>query len=77
MMSHLHKVTYIENFSTQGRGVSVQVPHAVLHKILCEEDQLTAARARGAQMNSTSPQERLEGLTPCSEDWHTKLNLLM
>ena len=83
IMSHLHQyvptVTYLENFSIQGMGVSVQVPRAILHKILFGGDQLTAARAQGAQrirMNSTSPQEKLEGLIPCSEDWHTKLNLL-
>ena len=59
--------------------MSVQVPRAKFHKILFGGDQLTAARARGAQrirMNSTSPQEKLEGLIPCSEDWHTKLNQL-
>ena len=27
-------------------------------------------------MNSISPKTRLEGLIPCTEDWHTKLNLL-
>ena len=83
IMSHLHQyvpsVAYLENFSIQGMGVSVQVPRAILHKILFGGDQLTAARARAAQrirVNSTSPQEKLEGLIPCSEDWHTKLNLL-
>ena len=64
IMSHLHQyvptVTYLENFSIQGMGVSVQVPRAKLDKILFGGDQLTAARARGAQrirMNSTSPKK--------------------
>ena len=42
-------------------------------------DQLTKARARGAKktrMNSTSAEQRLDGLIPCVEDWHTKLVLI-
>ena len=75
IMSHLHQyvpsVIYLENVSIQAMGVSVQVPCGILHKILFGGDQLTAARVRGAQrirINSTSPQEKLEGLIPCSED---------
>ena len=84
IMSHLHQyvptVTYMDNISISDEEESVlQVPHAIFHKILFGGDQLTAARARGAQkirMNSISPKTRLEGLIPCTEDWHTKLNLL-
>ena len=82
IMAHQHQyvpsVTYLEHFSIQGMGVSVQVPCAILHKILFGGDQLTAARAQGAQrirINSVSPQEKLEGLIPCSEDWHTSWGL--
>ena len=42
-------------------------------------DQLTAARARGAQkakVNALTPKSRLEGLVPAVEDWHTKVTLL-
>lgn len=42
-------------------------------------DQLTAARARGAQRirsNSLKSEDRLEGILPVSEDWHTKMCLL-
>ena len=37
---------------------------------------LTAKRARGSQhvrSNSTRGLDRLEGLTPVTEDWHTKV----
>ena len=43
-------------------------------------DQLTVARARGAQgqrENSNSGEKRLEGLVPVVEDWHTQMNLLI
>ena len=50
---------------------SVNVQDAVLHPLLFGGDQLTAARARGI-----SPMTRLEGLIPCAEDWHAKVNLL-
>ena len=49
------------------------------HQILFGGDQLTVARARGSQRirkNSERGNERLEGLTPVCEDWHTKLCLL-
>lgn len=42
-------------------------------------DQLTVARARGAQRirgNSTKSEDRLDGLLPVAEDWHTKMCLL-
>lgn len=42
-------------------------------------DQLTVARARGAQRirsNSTKSEDRLDGLLPVTEDWHAKMCLL-
>ena len=27
-------------------------------------------------MNGITPHSRIEGLNPCAEDWHTKMNLL-
>ena len=56
-----------------------QVQDAVFHRILLGGDQLTSTRARSAKrlkMNGISPVSRLEGLCPCAEDWHTKMNLL-
>ena len=40
-------------------------------------DQLTCERARNSQhhrKDSATTQERLEGLVPTVEDWHTKMN---
>ena len=42
-------------------------------------DQLTVARARGAQKirsNSFKSEDRLDGLLPVAEDWHSKMCLL-
>ena len=47
--------------------------------ILFGGDQLTAARARGAKkakFNSYCSVTQLDGLIPCAEDWHTKMNFL-
>ena len=49
------------------------------HKILLGGDQLTAARARGAQAlgcNHGTREDRLVGLIPTVEDWHTRVILL-
>ena len=49
------------------------------HQILFGGDQLTVARARGSQriqVNSESQADRLQGLVPVAEDWHTKVTLL-
>lgn len=46
------------------------------YHILLGGDQLTVARARGAQRirnNSESGSACLEGFLPVAEDWHTKL----
>ena len=83
IMSHLHhyvpNVTYMDNISIPDMEERLQIPRAIFHRILFGGDQLTVARARGAQrirVNSTSPEAKLEGLIPCVEDWLTKLNLL-
>ena len=42
-------------------------------------NQLTTARARGAQRitsNSLKSEDKLEGVLPVAEDWHTKMCLL-
>ena len=49
-----------------------------IHSILFGGDQLTAVRARGSQLirsNSEVYSERLEGLYPVAEDWHTKVTV--
>ena len=55
----------------------IQTDH--FHHILFGGDQLTCARARGAQrirQNSLIGQSRLEGFVPIVEDWHAKACLL-
>ncbi len=47
--------------------------------VLFGGDQLTVARARGAQkakIHSVSPLSRLDGFVPMIEDWHAKVILL-
>ena len=58
---------------------TVQVTKARARPVLIGGDQLTVARARGAQKakaNATSPLGRLDGLVPMVEDWHAKVVLL-
>ena len=60
-------------------GEYVTLNEQCIHSILFGGDQLTAARARGSQLirrNSEIPSERLEGLHPVAEDWHTKVTVL-
>ncbi len=57
----------------------VEVTDFALRKILFGGDQLTCARGRSAKLcrkNSLSQLLRLDGLIPCAEDWHVKLNFL-
>ena len=51
----------------------------LLHKTLLGGDQLTVARARGAQSqreNSIHPKGQLNGFIPVVEDWHAKVCLM-
>ena len=63
----------------EGKTENCTITEDKFHRILFGGDQLTAARARGAQRirsNSERPLDRLEGLEPCCEDWHAKGVLL-
>ena len=49
------------------------------HPICCSGDQLTAARERTAQSvrhHSENELDRLEGLVPVVDDWHTNMTLV-
>ena len=62
-----------------GSEDTAEVKKAVFHHLLFGGDQLTVARARGAKRiksNGITPHSRLEGLVPCAEDWHAKVNFL-
>ena len=58
---------------------TTSVKHVAFHPILFGGDQLTAKRARGSQKvrsNSSNEEDRLQGVVPTVEDWHTKACLL-
>ena len=82
-MNHLHQYSPLSE-TTELHYIpsidkTVEVTSARGRPILFGGDQLTVARARGAQkakVNSTSPSSRLEGLVPMIEDWHSKVVLL-
>ena len=49
------------------------------HQVLVGGDQLTVARARGAQgghAGHDTPLERLVGVIPVVEDWHCRMTLM-
>ena len=83
IMDHLHQYVpmvektdfrYVPSINT-----TVEVTTAKVKPILFGGDQLTVARAKGAQkakVNSVSPSNRFDGLVPMIEDWHTKVILL-
>jgi hypothetical protein len=83
IMEQLHSYVpakrYHEDFTIEGTKEVIKIPKAALHPIQFGRDQLTAARARGAEsakVNSFDPCQRFDGLIPIAEDWHTKLNFL-
>ena len=49
------------------------------HRILFGNDHLTVSHSRSAQgehCNDDQPVQRLDGLVPVTEDWHTQLTLI-
>ncbi len=55
-------------------GSSLAFDNTRFHKILLGGDQLTVARVRGTQALRVSEEkavDRLEGVIPVVEDWHT------
>lgn len=83
ILKHVHdlyvpSIEYTEetNIST---GETVTIQKAKLHPIIFGGDQLTAAKMRSAQkarLNSETPADKLSGLIPVAEDWHSKANFL-
>lgn len=69
----------LSKVSVPGGDEEIDVMKDKFHQILFGGDQLTAARARGSQRickNSEGGKERLEGLMPVCEDWHSNLYIL-
>ena len=60
-------------------GEVISIPKRQVYRTLLGGDQVTAARARGAQRdccNANSTSEHLLGFYPTIEDWHLKMCLL-
>ena len=80
IMSHIHQyVPSVDCCDLDASQSYMSSDKVRFHKILFGGDQLTAARARSSQKhraNALTPTERLEGLIPVAEDWHTKACLL-
>ena len=82
IMKALHQYVPSEEYASNTYKTcvgEVEVPQFHLKKIFFGGDQLTAARSRSAKVsrvNSVARTLRLDGLIPCAEDWHVKLNFL-
>lgn len=82
IMESLHE--YVPTYTTTSRvtvpgGEEVTVTNDHFYETIFGGDYLTAARARGCQRirkNSERGKERLQGLKPVCEDWHSKLCVL-
>jgi len=60
-------------------GELVSIVSHKFHSILCEGDQLTAERIRGCKMTSSNANkvdDKLQGIIPVVEDWHSKVAAL-
>ena len=82
ILTHLHQyVPQVERENQcfiPGTNDQVTVYEANTHSILLGGDQVSQARARSAlktKANGEKPSQRLEGIIPTIEDWHTKLTL--
>ena len=68
-----------EGHITLPNGSKLDFDDTRFHRILLGGDQLTVARIRGAQSIRAShdhPVERLEGVVPVIEDWHSRMALM-
>ena len=86
IMYHIHKyVPLVDTFeeteveTESGVTFGAEIPRSRIQQVIFGGNQLTAARARGAQgakTNSFIPCLQLDRIIPCAEDWHMKLNFL-
>lgn len=82
IMEKIH--TYVPTAAAEGThtlpsGHQVSFDDSKFHEILFGGDQLTVARARGAQvLRSTHDKavSRLTGLVPVIEDWHARMTMM-
>ena len=80
IMTHLHQyVPSVDSSEDTATSLYKSSDRVKFRRVLFGGDQLTAARARSSKKhmaNGKTPDERLEGLIPTIEDWHTKACLL-
>ena len=79
-----HYMTLVSSTTAVGHyslpsGDDMEFDDTRFHQILFGGDQLTMARIRGTQAlrdTQDKPIDRLEGVTPVVEDWHTRMTLM-
>ena len=83
IMDHLHQYVPVhrstDRITVPSSDEEIEVVTDQLNSVIFGGDQLTVARARGAQkiqMNTKTSTERLLKLVPAIEDWHSKVCLL-
>ena len=82
IMDNLHK--YVPSLAYEKKvklpsGHEITVNDAILCEILLGGDQLTVARARSSiavRANHETMEEKLRGLVPVIEDWHSRMTFL-
>lgn len=82
VMDHLHQYVPTNTSTVQvdlpKTGDKIDITKTAFHTILFSGDLLTSKRARGSQMirsNSITSTQQINGLLPCTEDWHARLCL--
>lgn len=83
IMEQLHQYvpTQAKSVTTtfEDTGETMTYVEHSFHQICCSGDQLTIARERTAQLvrhHSENELDRLEGLVPVVDDWHTNMTLV-
>ena len=82
ILRYLHKYVPViereQEILIPSQDKSISRTNTVQHRLIFGGDQLTVARVRGAQLamcNGSTPVQRLEGLIPVIQDWHTEVIL--
>lgn len=83
ILEHYHQ-QYVPTLDAEGHhtlpdGGELTFDDTQFFTIFLGGDQLTVARARGAKAlraSHNTPHDRLEGIIPVVEDWHTRMTLM-
>ena len=79
LLQYVPAVTVEESVVDPESNETVSIISQKLHHVLFGGDQLTAERIRGCRRtrcNATNTADKLQGLVPVIEDWHSKVALL-